>query len=81
MPNLSLSKVTPASFQLSTTRPHSYAPERVADDPWKLLVATMLLNKTAGRVAVPIFWKLIERWPTPDALAQGNSAPPFSFMH
>ena len=23
---------------------------------------------------MPIFWKLIERWPTPDALAQGNPA-------
>jgi hypothetical protein len=48
-----------------------HVPECVADDPWKLLVAVMLLNKTAGRVAVPIFWKLIKRWPTPEALAQG----------
>ncbi|KAH9059820.1 DNA glycosylase, partial [Lactarius vividus] len=48
--------------------------ECVADDPWKLLVAVMLLNKTAGRVAVPIFWKLMERWPTPEALAQADHA-------
>jgi len=48
-----------------------YVPECVADDPWKLLVAVMLLNKTAGRVAVPIFWTLIERWPTPESLAKG----------
>ncbi|KAF8266135.1 DNA glycosylase [Lactarius quietus] len=34
----------------------------------------MLLNKTAGRVAVPIFWKLVERWPTPEALAQADPA-------
>jgi len=34
---------------------HSYISECVADDPWKLLVAEMLLNKTAGRVAVPVF--------------------------
>ncbi|KAI0249009.1 DNA glycosylase [Lactifluus subvellereus] len=46
--------------------------ECVADDPWKLLVAVMLLNKTAGRVAVPIFWTLIERWPTPELLAQAD---------
>ncbi len=32
----------------------------------------MLLNKTAGRVAVPIFWTLMERWPTPEALANGD---------
>ncbi|KAH9953638.1 DNA glycosylase [Russula dissimulans] len=46
--------------------------ECVADDPWKLLVAVMLLNKTAGRVAVPIFWTLIERWPTPESLAKAD---------
>jgi hypothetical protein len=48
-----------------------HVPECVADDPWKLLIAVMLLNKTAGRVAVPIFWRLIKRWPTPESLAQG----------
>jgi hypothetical protein len=45
--------------------------ERVADDPWKLLVAVSLLNKTSGRSAVPIFWTLINRWPTPESLAKG----------
>ena len=70
MQNLSLFKVR--LTWLYTAPSHSRAPERVADDPWKLLVAVMLLNKTAGRVAVPIFWKLMERWPTPEALAQGN---------
>jgi hypothetical protein len=46
-------------------------PECVAHDPWKLLVVVMLLNKTAGRVAVPVFWTLITRWPTPESLAKG----------
>jgi hypothetical protein len=46
--------------------------ERVADDPWKLLVAVTLLNKTSGRCAVPIFWTLINRWPTPRSLAKGR---------
>lgn len=47
-------------------------PECVADDPWKLLVAVTLLNKTAGRCAVPIFWSLIDRWPTAQSLAKGQ---------
>lgn len=47
-------------------------PECVADDPWKLLVAVTLLNKTSGRCAVPIFWTLIDRWPTPQSLAKGQ---------
>jgi hypothetical protein len=54
-----------------------HVPECVADDPWKVLVAVMLLNKTAGRVAVPIFWKLIERWPSPESLAKGLFSFPF----
>ena len=49
--------------------------ERVADDPWKVLVAVTLLNKTAGKVAIPVFWKIIERWPTPLDLAQGICFP------
>jgi len=61
-----------APLQTSLALHYPYAPERVADDPWKLLVAVMLLNKTAGRVAVPVFWTLMERWPTPEALAQGH---------
>ena len=35
-------------------------------------MAVMLLNKTAGRVAVPVFWTLITRWPTPESLAKGK---------
>jgi hypothetical protein len=46
--------------------------EAVAHDPWKLLIAVTLLNKTAGKLAIPTFWKLIEQWPTPYALSQGN---------
>ncbi|KAN0118691.1 DNA glycosylase [Russula decolorans] len=48
--------------------------ERVADDPWKLLVAVTLLNKTSGRCAVPVFWTLIDRWPTPQSLAKADPA-------
>ena len=44
----------------------------VQDDPWKLLIATMLLNKTSGKVALPVFWYLVQRWPTPKELAVGE---------
>ncbi|KZP32712.1 DNA glycosylase [Athelia psychrophila] len=37
--------------------------ERVRDDTWKLLIAVMFLNKTNGRVAVPMFWEVLRRWP------------------
>ncbi|TFY56235.1 hypothetical protein EVG20_g9008 [Dentipellis fragilis] len=43
--------------------------ECVADDPWRVLVAVMLLNKTAGRIAIPIFWTIMERWPSAEAMS------------
>ncbi|ELU41127.1 HhH-GPD domain-containing protein [Rhizoctonia solani AG-1 IA] len=51
-------------------RPTESFSESVCDDPWKIIIATTLLNKTKGKAAVPVFWELIERWPTPTALAQ-----------
>ncbi|KAH6917253.1 DNA glycosylase [Coprinopsis sp. MPI-PUGE-AT-0042] len=46
--------------------------ETVAHDPWKLLIAVTLLNKTSGKLAIPAFWKLTEQWPTPYALSQAS---------
>ncbi|KZT21156.1 DNA glycosylase [Neolentinus lepideus HHB14362 ss-1] len=46
--------------------------EHVDRDPWKLLVATMFLNKTSGRYAIPVFWEVVKRWPTPHALSSAN---------
>ncbi|KAF8912794.1 DNA glycosylase [Gymnopilus junonius] len=46
--------------------------QRVADDPWKLLIAVTLLNKTCGRLAVPAFWYIMMKWPTPLDLSQAN---------
>ncbi|KAI9450952.1 DNA glycosylase [Russula earlei] len=58
---------------LAHSQSHNYVvPESVAGDPWKLLVAVMLLNKTAGRIAVPVFWTLMTRWPTPESLAKAD---------
>ena len=47
--------------------------ERVRHDPWKLLVATTLLNVTSGRAARPVFIEILRRYPTPHALAAGKS--------
>jgi methyl-CpG-binding domain protein 4 len=51
-----------------------FHPERVSDDPWKLLIAVMLLNKTSGTIAIPIFWQILNRWPTPLLLSQGATS-------
>ncbi|QRV99139.1 HhH-GPD domain-containing protein [Ceratobasidium sp. AG-Ba] len=47
--------------------------ERVRDDPWKIIVATTMLNKTNGKVALPVYWSLLEKWPNPLALAQASA--------
>jgi len=39
-------------------------------DPWKLLVAVILLNKTAASVAIPAFNQILEQWPTASDLGQ-----------
>lgn len=50
----------------------SFLLESVAGNPWRLLVAVTLLNKTTAKVAIPVFYDLIERWPTPWAMSQGQ---------
>ncbi|EIW55408.1 uncharacterized protein TRAVEDRAFT_153786 [Trametes versicolor FP-101664 SS1] len=44
--------------------------EHVASSSWKVLVAVTLLNKTAGTKSIPVFFEIMDRWPTPEALAQ-----------
>ena len=46
--------------------------ESVRDDPWKVLIATRLLNVTTGKAAIPVFYKIISHWPTPLDLAHGE---------
>jgi methyl-CpG-binding domain protein 4 len=43
--------------------------EEFAHDAFKLLIAVMLLNKTRGTVAIPVFRSIISIWPSPHALA------------
>ncbi|EXJ96288.1 hypothetical protein A1O1_01414 [Capronia coronata CBS 617.96] len=43
--------------------------ERLAHDPFRLLIATIFLNKTPGERAMPIFYQLMSRYPTPADLA------------
>ena len=46
--------------------------EALAHDPFRLLVAVIFLNKTRGHVAMPVFYELIESYPTPADLAAAN---------
>ncbi len=48
--------------------------ERLAHDPFRLLIATIFLNKTPGERAMPVFYKLMEKYPGPEALASAEVA-------
>ncbi|CAG8950384.1 hypothetical protein HYFRA_00006877 [Hymenoscyphus fraxineus] len=43
--------------------------EKLAHDPFRLLIAVTFLNRTRGKTAVPVFYELMKRYPTPEALA------------
>lgn len=47
--------------------------EHVSSDPWKVLIAVTLLNKTAGKKSIPVFFEIMDAWPTPVTLAEGSS--------
>jgi hypothetical protein len=44
----------------------------VSDNLWQLLIAVKLLNVTTGRYAIPVFWKLMDRWPIPRDMIEGR---------
>ncbi|MCJ1393710.1 hypothetical protein MMC18_006586 [Xylographa bjoerkii] len=46
--------------------------ERLCNDPFRLLVAVMFLNKTRGKVALPVCYDLFARYPSPEDLASAN---------
>uniref|UniRef100_T1ILG3 HhH-GPD domain-containing protein n=1 Tax=Strigamia maritima TaxID=126957 RepID=T1ILG3_STRMM len=44
--------------------PYRLIQESLYHDPWKLLIATIFLNKTSAKSAIPIIWQFFEIWPT-----------------
>ncbi|MCO5566940.1 hypothetical protein L7F22_020623 [Adiantum nelumboides] len=46
---------------------HALIQEELYKDPWKVLVACMLLNKTSGKQMRKIIWDLFDLCPTPEA--------------
>lgn len=48
--------------------------EELAHHPFQLLVAVILLNKTRGKYAIPVFREIMEAYPTPQALEEADLA-------
>lgn len=52
--------------------PFNLVQESLFHDPWKLLIATIFLNRTQGNAAIPLLWKFLNKWPNPDAARRGE---------
>jgi len=50
--------------------PYHLIQESLYHDPWKLLIATIFLNRTAGKCAIPLLMEFLERWPSPRDLLE-----------
>ncbi|KAK1757527.1 cytochrome C1 family-domain-containing protein [Echria macrotheca] len=46
--------------------------ESLADNPFRLLIAVTFLIRTNGTAAIPVFYELMARFPTPEALATAD---------
>ncbi|KAG7292353.1 hypothetical protein NEMBOFW57_002388 [Staphylotrichum longicolle] len=55
--------------------------EELADDPFRLLIAITFLIRTAGKAAIPVFRQLMQRFPTPAALAAADPAEISALIH
>ena len=52
--------------------PFNLIQEELFHNPWKLLVATIFLNKTSGRNAIPILWKFFEYFPDAETTSKAD---------
>jgi len=46
--------------------------EKLAHDPFRLLIATIFLNRTRAEVAIPVLYNVFDKYPTVDALAKAD---------
>ncbi|KAI9029413.1 DNA glycosylase [Hyaloraphidium curvatum] len=52
--------------------PFQLIQERLFYDPWRLLIATIFLNKTRGVQARPVLFEFLKRFPTPEACVEAD---------
>ncbi|XP_017265235.1 methyl-CpG-binding domain protein 4 [Kryptolebias marmoratus] len=60
--------------------PFNLVQETLFHDPWKLLVATIFLNKTSGRMAIPVLWRFFERYRSAEVAREADWKPMSELM-
>lgn len=66
--------VSALPFPPLTAQQFGLIQEELANDPFRLLIAITFLIKTRGKTAIPVFRALMEKYPTPEALAAADAA-------
>ncbi|XP_077547650.1 methyl-CpG-binding domain protein 4-like [Haemaphysalis longicornis] len=46
--------------------------EKLYRDPWKVLIATIFLNRTTGKAAIPVLWQFLALYPTAQAAIEAD---------
>lgn len=52
--------------------PFNLVQETLFHDPWKLLIATIFLNKTSAKMAIPVLWEFLKKYPSPTIARTAN---------
>jgi len=60
--------------------PYNLIQESLYHDPWKLLIATIFLNKTSGKGAIPKVLEFFEKWKNPKDVLQAEKAELAEFL-
>lgn len=55
--------------------PYKLVQETLFHEPWKLLVASIFLNKTSGKMAIPMLWEFFQRYPSADVTRASDWRP------
>ncbi|XP_033647792.1 methyl-CpG-binding domain protein 4-like [Asterias rubens] len=61
--------------------PFNLVQESLFHDSWKLLVATMFLNRTTGVKAIPVLWKFFESWPNAEVTRKADWTDMVELLH
>lgn len=71
-PTKKTEKISCIPFPPLASQAFGLVQESLAQNPFRLLIAVLFLNKTRGSVAMPVYHALMTRYPTPTALAAAD---------
>ena len=60
--------------------PYNLIQESLYNNPWQLLVATIFLNKTQGKTAIPILKEFFEIYPNPESVLKAEEQDIANFL-